>query len=137
MGSLINEEAKALDKLRLEDCRDAGAEFNGYSETARFSAVLSNLNLDAVRELCVSTRKSVSFSDHREAFIEPITVEPPVFGSYHALFPVQFHDGIRWILKVPECGTPEQFNISAASALRSEASTMRLTVLTHVTNATI
>jgi hypothetical protein len=42
------------------------------------------------------------------------------------LFPVDFSDGARWLLKVPINGTPEHWDETSASALISEALTMKL-----------
>ncbi|EFW14640.1 hypothetical protein D8B26_007012 [Coccidioides posadasii str. Silveira] len=96
-------------------------------DAAIFSPVLTILNLRSLPTLCALTRKaSADFVEDPEAPIEPIVVESSLFGSYHALFPIRFQDGLRWILKIPACGTPEQFTASAASALQSEALTMKL-----------
>ncbi|KAI9792501.1 MAG: hypothetical protein M1833_001080 [Piccolia ochrophora] len=56
----------------------------------------------------------------------PVAVDPPLFGSYHILFPVTFGDGVRWLLKVPTNGTRHHFDDAAARALSCEALTMRL-----------
>ncbi|WEW59813.1 hypothetical protein PRK78_005293 [Emydomyces testavorans] len=101
------------------------ASSNSENKTAFFSAVLSNLNLEHLPAFCVSVRKALpDFSPGTP--IEPVNVDSVLFGSFHALYPIQFQHGVRWILKVPACGTPEHFNSSAASALQSEALTMRL-----------
>lgn len=96
-------------------------------DEAIFTPVLSILNLNFLPTLSALTRKaSADFVEDSKFPIEPVVVEPPLFGSYHALFPIRFQDGLRWILKIPACGIPEQFTASAAAALRSEALTMRL-----------
>ena len=53
-------------------------------------------------------------------------VRPPLFGSYHILYILEFETLERWILRVPCIGHPETWNDSAARALRSEVFTMRL-----------
>ncbi|EEQ32596.1 hypothetical protein McanMca71_004043 [Microsporum canis] len=94
---------------------------------AIFSLVISALNLESLPAFCARARKASTDSvENQEALIEPINIEPPLFGSYHALFPIRFQDGLRWILKIPACGTSEHFNASASSALQSEALTMKL-----------
>lgn len=94
---------------------------------ARFNPVLSILKLDFLPTLAARTRRaSADCVEDLKAPVEPVAVEPLVFGSYHALFPIRFQDGLRWILKIPACGTQEEFNASAAAALRSEVFTMKL-----------
>lgn len=96
-------------------------------DTAIFAPVLSAVNLKCLPNFCAVIREaSVDLVENQETPIEPITVESPLFGSYHALFPIRFHDGLQWILKIPACGTPEHFNESASAALRSETLTMQL-----------
>ncbi|KAJ9483752.1 hypothetical protein VN97_g9642 [Penicillium thymicola] len=42
------------------------------------------------------------------------------------LYNVKFADGVKWMLKVPAIGTPDQFDENDAEALRSEALTMMM-----------
>lgn len=96
-----------------------------------FSAVLASIQLDHLPTLCSTVRKQSSINDPSPSSTSPIepfvvVVDPPLFGSYHVLFPVRFQDGLRWLLKVPGHGTRARFDASAAVALRSEALTMRL-----------
>ena len=51
---------------------------------------------------------------------------PPLYGSYHIVFVLNFADGLRWALKLPATGHPDRFDETAARALTSEALTMRL-----------
>lgn len=53
-------------------------------------------------------------------------VYPPLFGSYHIVFVLNFADGLRWALKLPATGHRDRFDETAARALTSEALTMRL-----------
>lgn len=127
MDISTEKEDNAIEECQHGRIRGDQAESDSEHEAAIFSAVLSSLNLEHLPAFCVSSRKeSAVFSANADVPIEPITVDSPIFGSYHALFPIQFQDGLRWILKVPECGTPKHFNSSASSALRSEALSMRL-----------
>jgi hypothetical protein len=52
--------------------------------------------------------------------------QTPLFGSYHILYPVDFEDNVRWILKVPATGYVGRFDEIGARALASEAQTMQL-----------
>ncbi|KAJ5931518.1 hypothetical protein N7516_006007 [Penicillium verrucosum] len=49
-----------------------------------------------------------------------------MYGSYHILFPLTFDSGLRWIAKIPINGTVSKWDELSASALISEANTMRL-----------
>ncbi|KAJ5245120.1 hypothetical protein N7489_005216 [Penicillium chrysogenum] len=54
------------------------------------------------------------------------SVGEPLYGSYHILFPLTFDIGLRWIAKIPINGTASKWDELSASALISEANTMRL-----------
>jgi hypothetical protein len=94
-----------------------------------FSEILASIRQENIVSFCIETRERIepSFgkqsnpSQRQNAALDPI-----LFGSYHALFPIRFQDGVRWILKVPMVGTRDHFDSSSAAALRSEALTMRL-----------
>ncbi|KLJ05687.1 hypothetical protein EMPG_10866 [Blastomyces silverae] len=89
------------------------------NDTANFPPVLSAINLKCLPTYCAATRKaSADFVENQGTPIEPITVEsPPLVGSYHALFPIRFYDGLQWVLKILTWGTSEHFNESVSSAL--------------------
>lgn len=54
------------------------------------------------------------------------SVGEPVYGSYHVLFPLTFDIDLRWVAKIPINGTADKWDELSASALTSEAKTMRL-----------
>lgn len=111
MERSTEKEENAIEEFQHETIRSNQAESDSNDGAAIFSAVLSSLNLGNLPAFCVSIRKeSADFSANPDVPIEPITVESPIFGSYHVLFRIQFQDGLQWILKVPACGTPEHFN---------------------------
>lgn len=97
-------------------------EEEGQDEKAElFSAVLSRLDKDHLPQLAAAVRQRSG--DQHEGVP---TVEEPVYGSYHLLFPLLFPDGIRWMAKFPVNGTPEKWNELSSRALDAEANTMRL-----------
>lgn len=53
-------------------------------------------------------------------------VGEPMYGSYHVLFPLTFHTGLRWLVKIPVTGTAKKWDEVCASSLTAEAKTMQL-----------
>jgi hypothetical protein len=90
-----------------------------------FSQVLSSVRLEYLPIYCATVRKEL-IETAIATPIEPVTIEQPLFGSFHVLFPIKFQDNTRWLLKVPACGSKTQFDHAASAALRSEALTLRL-----------
>jgi hypothetical protein len=74
------------------------------------------MHLRRIPKFCVDVPKEFIKSDQ----VELTAAGQPLRGSYHVLV------GARWILKIPACGTPTQFDSSASAAVRSEALIMRL-----------
>lgn len=101
-----------------------------------FGAVLANINLDPLASMASTIRSRLeSTSDGAETKESKINspnlilctvCSTPLFGAYHILFPMEFADGVRWILKVPATAYAGGFDSKAARALKSEAMTMRL-----------
>ena len=89
-----------------------------------FALVLASVNLDALPALVTTIRKSKS--DSASSAINCKVSSPPLFGSYNILFPIEFTDGVRWILKIPSTGYAAGFDGAAARALIAEAYTMRM-----------
>lgn len=55
------------------------------------------------------------------------SVDKPLYGSYYVPFPLNFDDiGLRWFAKTPINDTASKWDELSASALISEANTMRL-----------
>ncbi|KAL6401783.1 serine/threonine protein kinase [Ilyonectria robusta] len=88
----------------------------------RFAAVLAALNLDALPRLAVEARQKL----HPGTQYENPTVGDPMSGSYHILYPLEFADGIRWLVKTPVNGVEGKWDELSAASLTSEANTMRL-----------
>ncbi|CAG8098334.1 unnamed protein product [Penicillium olsonii] len=86
---------------------------------------MASMKLDQVPVYASQIRKSLQPDNPAEAFIVT-EIGSPMFGSFNLLYPVIFEDGLRWLLKVPATGTPDQFSDADAESLRSEALTMRL-----------
>lgn len=103
---------------------------------AVFGAVMANINLDhlasmasTIRSRLESTPEGAETKDSKITlpnFILCTVSSTPLFGAYHILFPLEFADGVRWILKVPATGYPGGFDSMAVRALNSEAMTMQL-----------
>ncbi|KAI0992956.1 hypothetical protein K3495_g15228 [Podosphaera aphanis] len=93
-----------------------------------FSGVLARVQLDKVPRFCLDLRRKLEMqhdNSHAEISIDPADIEKPIFGGFHALFPIRFADGVKWLLKIPLIGVETQFDESASAALTSEALTMR------------
>ncbi|KAE8383339.1 hypothetical protein BDV26DRAFT_277286 [Aspergillus bertholletiae] len=82
------------------------------------------IRLDRLAQYATTIRQRVQRSNSQR--VRVINIKPPIFGSYHVLYPVKFHDDTLWLLKVPANGTRGKFSPSDARAIRSEALTMRL-----------
>ncbi|RAO70470.1 uncharacterized protein BHQ10_006482 [Talaromyces amestolkiae] len=96
-------------------------EFND-DEHELFNPVLASIRLDKLADYASSIRKTL---DHHSANFSAVIVGSPIFGSYHILYPIEFLDKVRWLLKVPINGTRDKFCDLDARSIRSEASTMR------------
>jgi len=107
---------------------DEEAESEEEDPTELFSAVLASIRLDQLPGFASAVRQRTHPSNESGSsdWIGPVAVGSPLLGSYHVLFPLDFSDGVRWLLKVPANGTRDHFDEPAAKALSSEALTMRL-----------
>ncbi|KAI2291884.1 hypothetical protein LOZ07_004895 [Ophidiomyces ophidiicola] len=103
----------------------AGIDPSFSSKEAIFAWLQSTLNLEGLPDYCDRVRRKRSPRRIRRT-IKPVIIEEPFFGSYYALYPIRFKDGVRWILRVPICAVTGQFDELASSALASEAETMTL-----------
>lgn len=118
---------KELDKDRCETL---------IERTASFASVIANMRLDRLPSMASNIRGKLdqtagrsgsTKATHNIADRIPCNVcLVPLVGAFHILFPLDFVDGSRWILKVPETGYPDRFDDTAARALESEALTMQL-----------
>ncbi|KAK7419039.1 hypothetical protein QQX98_003541 [Neonectria punicea] len=87
-----------------------------------FAAVISALNLDALPQLAAEARQKL---DAGIEYGNP-TVGEPMTGAYHILYPLDFADNVRWIVKVPLNGVEGKWDELSAAALTAEANTMRI-----------
>ena len=98
----------------------------------RFGKVLRIMNLHKIPEFASNIRQCGHRSVGRDPTAalpesSPISckiITPPLCGSYHIVFPIEFVDGMKWMLKVSVNG--DHFNSVTAGALSSEAQTMRM-----------
>lgn len=98
----------------------------------RFGKILRAMNLDNIPDFASTVRQS----SHRSTGNSPIqglpqpcsinckVIYPPLCGSYHVVFPIEFADGVEWMLKISANG--DHFDSVAAAALVSEAQTMQM-----------
>lgn len=103
---------------------------------AIFKPVIAALNLKAIPDLASSIRlerdgQSEIVLGAREEqsttpYIHCTVSSKPMFGSYNILYPIEFADGTRWLIKIPAKGYSGRWTDSDASAVTSEALTMRL-----------
>jgi hypothetical protein len=111
---------------RLVHEEDEGSEEE--DDKKLFSSDLASIRLDLLPGYAWAVWRNIDRDndDARRDKVESISIGSPIFGSYHVLFPVKFGNGTRWPLKVTANGTRDQFDQSAARALRSEALVMQL-----------
>lgn len=103
-------------------------ESDGDDNTELFSAVLAVLNKDRLPALAAFVRRRCHISplDGNNSSEQDPTLEMPIYGSYHVIFPLTFQDGARWLAKIPITGVPGKWDAVSAYALTAEANTMRL-----------
>lgn len=89
-----------------------------------FSAVLSALDREQLPQLASDILQRIQ--QHHPVTNTKPSVGEPMYGSYHVILPLTFDDGPRWVAKFPINGTAGKWDESSASALASEANTMRL-----------
>ncbi|KAH6894197.1 hypothetical protein B0T10DRAFT_558352 [Thelonectria olida] len=93
-------------------------------ELDMFTDVIAALDLEKLPDLAQKTRRAQ----------EPYRAQPdklPVVGelmhgSYNIIYPIDFSDGIRWLVKVPINGTENKWDKLSAVAMTAEVNTMRL-----------
>ena len=95
-----------------------------------FKDVLDIIRLEKVSEYafrirCNRTGNTTSSSTSSRTFRSAELIHKPSWGSYNILFPVEFDDGVRWLLKVPLNGTRTAFDDFAAKNLTTEAMFMK------------
>ena len=98
----------------------------------RFGKILRAMNLDNIPDFASTVRRS----GHRSTGNIPIqnlpqpgsidckVIYPPLCGSFHVVFAIEFADGVKWMLKISANG--DHFDSVAAAALVSEARTMQM-----------
>lgn len=89
-----------------------------------FSAIHSTLDREQLPLLASDVLQRIQ--PHHAATNTKPSVGEPMYGSYHVLFPLTFDVGLRWVVKIPINGTASKWDELSASALASEANTMRL-----------
>lgn len=97
-----------------------------------FGRILRTMKLDKIPDFASDVRQY----GHRSTVNSPIqglsepcsisckVINPPLYGSFHIVFPIEFADGAKWMLKIPAKG--DHFDSVAAAALASEARTMQM-----------
>lgn len=98
----------------------------------RFGKILQKMNLEKVPEFASTVRQygyrstgnSPTQGLSEPCFISCKVISPPLCGSFHIVFPIQFADGVNWMLKISANG--DHFDTLAAAALASEARTMQM-----------
>lgn len=101
-------------------------------DMAIFQPVLASIHLERLPDFATSIRrrqqniKIGEAPDAEDRSIRCSILSPPLSGSFNILFPIQFEDGLRWLLKVPAIAHPGRWDEMAARALKAEALTMQL-----------
>ena len=133
-GPNVDVDNGALSDHDLGETVSEGTAEDEEEDISRFDQVCESLDFEKVPAYATTIRSSHTkgkMSDSRDATIAPeLDIDcdlegPPLYGSFHILFPLEFKDGVRWILKVPAAGYQGSWDAHAANALRSEALTMR------------
>lgn len=97
-----------------------------------FGGVLRVLNLDNIPQIASKIRQHGHHSTGNKpsqglsgpCSINCKVINPPLHGSFHVVFAIEFADGVTWMLKIPAHG--DRFDSVAAAALESEARTMQM-----------
>ena len=105
--------------------QDQASESSEEDDRQPFLAVMASIQLDRLPAYASTIRRTHQHG-HQSTEVYATEAGPPIFGSYHVLYPIVFRDRTRWLLKVPADGTRDKFGQSNASALHSEALTMLL-----------
>ena len=101
---------------------------------AEFAPVLAALNFERLPHFASAVYRSKqqatgaeekSDSDPSLTPMDCTFICPPLYGSYHIVFPLKFTDGTQWVLKVPSAGYAGHWSEISARSLRSEALTMQ------------
>lgn len=109
--------------------QDQESEEEEKDPLASFAAIIDAIDLGALPAVAIRVRKELAERDHQRLHrdIEPAAIiTPPLSGSNHVLYPIDFADGVRWLLKVPSVGVSENWDDHSAASIASEAWTMRL-----------
>lgn len=123
-----------------KDCVMAGSQVEDEDDDEcdhmeEFATVLANMNLNLLPNFASSVRRSNLHTKEHDSVKEcnPVVhligckvTSPPLYGSFHIAFPIDFDDGTRWILKVPAEGHRDEWSDTSARELESEARTMQL-----------
>lgn len=86
-----------------------------------FDAVLERVKVKYIGKHVAAIRAKIQPSDKKIPVVE---IGPHTQCWESIIYKVKFADGVKWMLKVPAIGTPDQFGENDAEALRSEALTM-------------
>ncbi|KAI9800363.1 MAG: hypothetical protein M1825_004133 [Sarcosagium campestre] len=91
-----------------------------------FAPVLNHVRLDRLPAFASSVRRHLLNANCEKSSADNSTIScslqaPPLFGAYNILFPLQFEDGPRWLLKVPGTAYPGRWDEQAARALKGRS----------------
>lgn len=73
-----------------------------------------------------SCSQEAIFPMNHQGDVPEVSIDSAVYGSYHVVFPLCFHNGQRRAIKIPIDGVKERWSELSKSALTSEAETIRL-----------
>ena len=101
-------------------------------DKTRFGPILRTMNLKNIPDFASNIRQyghPSMRSKHTRGVPESCLISckviyPPLCGSFHVVFPIEFADGVMWMLKISANGN--HFDSVAAAALVSEARTMQM-----------
>ncbi|KGO74995.1 Aminoglycoside phosphotransferase [Penicillium italicum] len=87
-----------------------------------FDAVLERVKVKHIGKHVAEIRAKLQPGDKKN--IPVVEVGAHALHGEDVYYVVKFADGVKWMLKIPAIGTPDQFDEDDAEALRSEALTM-------------
>lgn len=137
---VTSQDSEAIDNTSSDhedhDCESCASdeENEEEDELEDFRPVLSAIALENIPKLASTLRQhrdsKKDESDDEEVaaecpFINCVVNKSPVSGSFNLFFLIEFHDGVKWGLRVPAIGIADKFDQAAAQAMENEVLTIR------------
>jgi hypothetical protein len=91
---------------------------------SHFASLLASITPHSLVSLAIrvrykGNRHKEGIQDHQCSLIRPLK-----YGSFNILYTVEFADGVKWLVRIPNPGGNGRFTLSNVRCLRSEVYTM-------------